>query len=135
MSKPREYWWSYAKAMIRAYPDLKQQYDDLHRQKITADLSGMSGGGGTASRITENIATKELPVCKQKEYDSVSRAIAITRMMPNGKERLGIVNLVLWKQTHTIEGASTQLHISQAQAWRFHRDFIRLVGKCYGLAD
>ena len=134
MSKPREYWWSYAKAMIRAYPNLKRQYDELHKTQVTANMSGMPGGGG-ASRTVEQIAIRQLPPCKQREYDSVSKAISRTKLMQNGKERLAVIDLVLWRQTHTIEGAAMHLHISQAQAWRFHRDFIYLVGKYYGLAD
>lgn len=134
MSKPREYWWSYAKAMVRAYPALKQEYDALHRQTVTANLSDMPRGG-SASRTTEDIALRQLPPAKQREYDSVTQAIAITRSFPNGDIRLGIIDLVLWKKTHTIDGAALRLGCSQATAWRYHRDFIKLVGKFHKLAD
>ena len=60
MSSPRYGWWSYAKAMIRAYPQLHREYEQLHSQKVTASISGMPGGGG-ASRTTEDIALRRLP--------------------------------------------------------------------------
>ena len=134
MSKPRYIWWSYAKAMIRQYPQLKAEYDDIHHQKVTASITGMPGGG-SATRTTEMIALRQLPPVKQKEFDSVSQAIKITQRMPAGKERLAIINMVLWKEEKTIEGAAQCIHCSKETAWRYHRDFVRLVGKCHGLID
>ncbi len=134
MSKPRYIWWSYAKAMIRQYPELKREYEDLHRQNITASITGMPGGGG-ASRTTEVITLRQLPPVKQKEFDSVSAAVKATQKMPNGRDRLAVIDLVLWKQRTTIEGAAQRVHCSKETAWRYHRDFVRLVGKCHGLID
>ena len=134
MSKPRYIWWSYAKAMIRQFPELKREYDDLHQQNITASMTGMPGGGG-ASRTTETIALKQLPPTKQKEYDSVEKAIRHTRRMPNGKDRLKVIKLVYWGEQLTIEGAAQRIPCSKETAWRYHRDFVRLVGKCHGLTD
>ena len=134
MSKPRYIWWSYAKAMVRQYPALKRDYDDLHRQNITASMSGMPGGN-SASRTTETVVLRQLPAVKQKEFDSVDSAIKITLKMPNGKERLTVIDLVLWKEETTIEGAAQRIHCSKETAWRYHRDFVRLVGKCHGLID
>ena len=134
MSKPRYIWWSYAKAMIRQYPELKEEYDDLHRQNTTAPMSGMPGGGG-ASRTTEVITLKQLAPAKQKEFDAVDQAILRTRKMTNGKERLKIISLVYWKERLTIEGAAMRIPCSKETAWRYHRDFVRLVGKNHGLTD
>ena len=133
MSKPREYWWSYAKGMIKHYPENKRAYEELHRQNITADLSGMPSGGGGGSRTTENIALKQLPQNKQKELEAVEKAIKITSRMKNGKERMGVVDLVLWKKSHTVEGAAMKLHICKSQALSFHADFVWLVAEKYGL--
>lgn len=134
MSRPRYIWWSYAKAMIRQYPDLKQEYEDLHSQNVTASITGMPGGG-SATRTTEVIALRQLPPVKQKEFDSVDMAIRTTRRMPNGRDRLKVIDLVLWKAETTIEGAAQRIHCSKETAWRYHRDFVRLVGKCHGLID
>ena len=120
--------------MVRQYPDLKREYEDLHRQKITASMTGMPGGG-SASRTTETVATRQLSPVKQKEFDAVEKAITKTKRQNNGKERLTVIELVLWKEATTIEGAAQKLYCSKETAWRYHRDFIRLVGCCYGLVD
>ncbi len=132
MSKPREIWWAYAKAMIRAYPKRKQEYDAIHTQTVTADLSGMPRGGG-ASRTTEMIALRQLPQTHQKEYDAVHKAITITRRRPDGEARLKVIDLVYWKKTHNIAGAAQQVPCHEKTAKTYHRDFIYLVADCYGL--
>ena len=134
MSKPRYIWWSYAKAMVRQYPDLKREYEDLHRQKVTASMTGMPGGG-SASRTTEMVTTRQLSPVKQREYDAVDQAVKKTRRMKNGHDRLLIISLVYWKDQLTIEGAALRIPCSKETAWRYHRDFVRLVGKCHGLID
>lgn len=120
--------------MIRQYPDLKREYEDLHRQNTTANMND-TPGGGSASRTTEIVALRQLPPVKQKEFDSVETAVRITRKMPNGTDRLAVIDLVLWKAETTIEGAAQKIHSSKETAWRYHRDFVRLVGKCHGLID
>lgn len=120
--------------MIRQYPALKREYEDLHQQNTTAAMTGMPGGG-SASRTTEVVTLRQLPPVKQKEFDSVAAAIKTTQKMPNGKERLAVIDLVLWKEESNIEGAAQRIHCSKETAWRYHRDFVRLVGKCHGLID
>ena len=134
MSTPRYIWWSYAKAMIRQYPLLKTEYEDLHRQNVTASMTGLPGGG-SASRTTEKVALRQLPAIKQREFDAVDMAIQATRKMPNGKDRMKVISLVYWKEGLTIEGAAQRIPCSKETAWRYHRDFVRLVGKKYGLTD
>lgn len=134
MSKPRYKWWGYIRNVIRSYPELKREYDALHQQSVTANLSGMPGSG-SVSRGTENIATRELPPTKQKEYDAVQQAIELTRRMPNGDLRLKIIDLVYWKRTHTVEGAAMVAGYSTDWGKLLHGDFIRLVAKNYGLMD
>ena len=134
MSKPRYGWWSYAKHMVRKYPELKREYDAIRAQSVTSDTTRIPGGGG-ASRSTENAALRQLPRARQREYDAVHKAIEQTRMMKTGRERLAVVNMVLWRRTHNIDGAALALYIGETTATRYHSDFIRLVGFCYGLED
>ena len=134
MSTPRYIWWSYAKAMIRQYPALKREYEDLHCQTVTATMTGMPGSGST-TRTTERVALKQLPVAKQREYDAVDKAILTTQKMLNGKDRIKVIALVYWSNGLTIEGAAQRIPCSKETAWRYHRDFVRLVGKKYGLTD
>jgi hypothetical protein len=134
MSKPRYKWWGYIKNVIRSYPDLKMEYDLLHEQSVTPNMSGMPGSSDV-SRGTETIAIKELPKTKQMEYDAVSRAIETTKHIANGQERLKIINLVYWKKTHTVEGAAMNVGYSVDRGKQIHGEFIRLVAKYYGLMD
>ena len=134
MSRPRYTWWSYAKAMIRQYPQLKEELSDLHSSSATANYSGMPGGSGP-SRSTELIAIRELPTVKQREYEAVRSAIEITERYNNGQDRLRVIKLVLWDRSHTLEGAAlcVPCHYKTAQGW--HNEFIRLAASNYGLMD
>lgn len=134
MSKPRYDWWGYVKGMIRRYPSLKEEYADLHRQSVTQSYTGMPGGGGSG-RTVEEIALRELPTTKQREYEAVRRAVAATERMKNSCDRLKVIDLVFWKQTHTLEGAAMMIPCSYRTARRYHEDFIKLVASAYGLMD
>ena len=58
------------------------------------------------------------------ERAAVEDAIAET-------ERL--IDLVLWKRTHTLQGAAMAVYVSERTAQEWHRQFIRLVGQKRGL--
>ena len=132
MSSPRYRWWGFVRRMIRDYRSLKIEYEDLHSQNVTASISGMPGGGG-AGRSVENIALKQLAADDQKVYDAVTRAVEITNLLPDGELKLALIRYVYWnKQQHTVKNAALQLYISRRTAERWHAEFVRLVGKCYG---
>lgn len=126
MGKTRYKWWGYIKAVIRAYPGLKKEYDAIHEQSITANMSGMPGSGAV-SRGTESIALRELPKPKQAEYDAVRRAIAVTQQMKTGSDRLRIMDMVFWKNSHTLQGAAMAVSVSYDMAIDYHSDFIMMV--------
>ena len=126
MSKPRYRWWGYVKNVIRAYPELKREYDAMHEQSVTANMSGSRGSAGPA-RGLESIVTRELPKPKQKELDAVMKTIRITEMLRTGKDRLKLIDMVFWKGTHTLSGAAMALNISYDTAVDYHGDFIMLV--------
>ena len=134
MSKPRFGWWSYAKYMVRVYPERKKEYQDIQSQRITREITAVSGGT-TASRSTENAALKQMSPAKQAEYDAVAKAIEATKLMYNGKEHLALINMVFWRKSHNIDGAAYALNYSTITGERFHRDFLRLVGLYRGLCD
>lgn len=134
MSRPRYGWWGYVKDMIRRYPDLKREYADLHSQSVTPNYTGMPGGSGSG-RAVEEIAIRELPSNSQREFEAVRRAIAATERMKNGRDRLRVVDLVFWKQTHTLEGAALMVPCHYNTARKYHADFIMLVASSYGLLD
>jgi hypothetical protein len=109
--------------MIRDYPALAKEYKELHEQKITADISGMPGGGNV-SRGTEDIAIRQLPRSKQLEYDAVRRAIEATERMVNGGMRMMIVESVLLKGKYTLDGTANLCGYDYWQARRLLGDFI-----------
>ncbi len=133
MSKPRYNWWSFALAIIRDYPARATALKDLREQKLTADLSGMPGGGGTG-RSTENHAICQLPPQEQREYDAVNQAMKRTRAMPEGKLRINTVKLSILKG-YGIPAAALTLNIAERTARRYRWQFILLVGHMYGFLD
>ena len=134
MSKPRYPWWGYIRNVIRAYPARKREYEQLHEQSVTANMTGMPGGGDV-SRGTEDIAIRELPYTRQREYEAVKRAIDATWRLHNGRERLKIIELVYWKKSHTLDGAALAVGYGYDRARQMHGEFVRLVAANYGLMD
>lgn len=132
MSRPRHGWWSYAKYMIRQYPALKSRLEELQSQSVTANLSGMPHGGGV-SDPTADAATRELPPEKQREFEAVRGAVESTLAHKGtGRERLELIRLVYWANTHTLEGAALKLHISPRTAQRWNAEFVYLTGEKAG---
>lgn len=134
MSKPRYRWWGYVKSVIRAYPSLSKEYSELLEQTITSSVSGTPGGGGD-SRKTEATALRELPMPKQKELDSVRKAIKEMEVDSTGRDVLRLVDMVFWKRTHTLSGAAYAVCISYETAKIYQRRFILTVAKNYGLLE
>jgi hypothetical protein len=120
--------------VIRAYPARKREYEQLHEQSVTANISGMPGSG-EVSRGTEDIAIRQLPYTRQREYEAVKRAVEATQRRENGKERLRIIDLVYWKRSHTLEGAALSVGYGYDRARQLHGEFVRLVAANYGLMD
>ena len=136
MSKSRYGWWSYAKYMVRKYPGLKKQLEEMHAQRVTSDTTRIPGWGGGASRSTENAALRQLPPARQKEYDAVRRALEITSQMPDGDKHIELIRQMYWKgKKLRIVDVVYKIGIADITGNRWHSDFIRLVGFCYGLED
>lgn len=108
MSRPKHYWWGYVKGMIRNYPCLVKKY-----------------GGQPASMLTT----------EGREYNAVMRAVATTEGYCNGEDRLKIIKLVLWDDSHTVAGAALALPCHEDTASKWHAEFIKLVATNYGLMD
>ena len=67
------------------------------------------------------------------ELAAVKAAIEETEQLADGAERLRLIDLVLWKRTHTLQGAALACYVSERTAQEWHRQFIRLVGQKRGL--
>lgn len=133
MSKPRDNWRPYVINVLRDYPVYKRLEREAHSQKITAQFNKGRGGGG-ASRTTETAALRTgLTRQQQRELEAVEKAAKTTRRGPDGKIRMKVVELVYFRDTHTIEGAAQHVHVCYNTAWKWSDSFIRLVGKNLGL--
>ena len=134
MSKPRERWWGYVRACIRAYPDLKSRAMDLHQTPTTPRYGGSGGSGGPSDPVA-TAALRQLPRQEQRELEAVEAAIQETAMLPDGEIRLSIVELVFWRQSHTLQGAANQVHLSYRSAQRRQNAFIWVVAEKLGLTE
>lgn len=68
------------------------------------------------------------------ERAAVEAAVKETEQLADGGERLRLIDLVLWKRTHTLQGAALACYVSERTAQEWHRQFIRLVGQKRGLS-
>ena len=112
MSKPREIWWGYVKAIIRRYPELCAREAALREQGLSNPITGMPHGGKVANP-TADAALRELPEKQQREVAAVRAAIVKTQALPDGEERMQMVALKLHRCLRTIK--------------QWHGDFIRAV--------
>jgi len=71
----------------------------------------------------------------KREKDAVQEAIKTVENMSNGMDVLAIIDMVFWKRTHTLSGAALQIPCSERTAQEYHRQFIRLVAKNFGLME
>lgn len=132
MSKPRYRWWGFVRKMIRDYPMLKKSIADLHQQNVVADNSGMPKGG-SGGRGLETVAMRQLDRDDQQCYEAVAAATALTKLRPDGRERMRLIELMYWeKNPMTARSAAARLHIADVTAVRWHGDYVRLVAECYG---
>ena len=70
---------------------------------------------------------------RQFESEAVQRAIEKTKLLRNGEERLKLIDLVFFKQSHSLQGACLKCFVSDRTGRQWHTDFIRLVGIEMGL--
>lgn len=87
------------------------------------------GWGYVKDIIREYGTTAHKSRLKPFQSQAVKRAVDDTKSLVDGTERLNLINLVFWKQTHTLAGAALECHISYETAVSWHRDFIKAVGR------
>lgn len=134
MSKPRYGWWPYVKSMIRRYPALKEQHDNLLRMQITPSYSGMTGGGGDG-RGLENLVLRALTNNDMREYEAVEAALAELETLDYPKRRRQLIEMVYWNRSHTVDGAAYAVNVSSRTGRQWHREFIYCVAKHCGFLD
>lgn len=134
MSNPRYHWWGYVKWVIRDYPQKSAELAAMRAMCITPAYSGMPGGG-EPQRGPEKLALKGFSGQKGREFEAVQKAIECTENYTDGQNRLQFIDMVFWKQTHTLVGAGKALYVEERTAQEWHRQFIRLVASYMELLD
>lgn len=88
-------------------------------------------GWGFVKEIIREYGTNTAHDSRLKPYqaDAVKQAVDDTKSLTDGKERLKLISLVFWKQTHTLQGAALLCNVSYKTAVNWHCDFIKSVGK------
>lgn len=132
MSRPRYKWWSYVKWMIRLYPERVAELRRRQEAAVTPRYDAMPGGS-EASRTTEELGTASLGRTVDREVEAVRRAIEETENMKTGDLRLRIIDLVYWKQSHTLQGACDAVYVSYDTGKTYQGDFIRCVARYFDL--
>ena len=88
-------------------------------------------GWGYAKKIIREygIYQKDPTKCriKPREVEAVRNAIDRTERLKNGTERLKLIDLVFFKQTHSLNGACLQCYTSEITGRRWHTEFIKAV--------
>lgn len=131
MSHYRHWWYPNISRALKAYPSLIAKKDDIQRCNIIAKYSGEPSGGG-ASRSTEEIAIRDLPPAEASLVDAISSALDEVSRRRDGDYIVRLIDLVYFRQTHTIQGAAAVLHMSEKTARRRHGDFIILTARKLG---
>lgn len=76
-----------------------------------------------------------LTVDDQKDRDAVAQAIEQIRQGQHGEKMLQLIKQVYWdRSARRIEDAARWLYISESTACRWHREFIRAVGRGLGFS-
>lgn len=127
LSKPRYKWWGYIRRVLCDYPRMRNELDALKAPMQSAGEQVCRGSG--VGRPVELLGTVTLPdVQEQKELEAVEQ----TLMVLTGEE-YRLVEMVFFKQTHTLYGASKRLNISYELAKRRQRSVICETAKNLGL--
>lgn len=132
MSKYRHWWRPNVERALKQYPYLKAKKADLQAGSSTANYSGMPRSGSDVSRTTELLATRQLPPQEERLVEAVDRAIEEIGRHRDGADVLKIVDMVDFKQSHTLEDAALALYMHRMTASDKRTRFIDMVGRNMG---
>ena len=129
MGRAREPYWHYVKSIIKEYPSLERELATPLSPRLSVPLE--TGGSGTPANPTQDCDIHDLPPKKQRKYDAVSNAILKTRLThpKTASDRLKVIELVYWKQSHTVAGAAMNVPCHRNIAGKWQGDFIKLVAE------
>ena len=128
LSTPREPWWGYVRNVLYSYPALKQREKEGMLLGLTASINGMPRAREVPKPV-EQAVILQLSDKEQERIEAVERAIHETSRRPLGQQRLKVIDMVFFRQSHTLNGAADAVHVSYWTAGNWQREFIRRVAK------
>ena len=123
----------YVLNVVRMYPRLCDKLAEKRTAAMSITASGGGGASSTPGKPTERAALVTLSEKEQRWLDAVEAAIRETRQLPDGVDRLKIIDLLFWCRTRTMYGVALEMHMSYRTVRRRRTAFLRLVGKNLGL--
>lgn len=118
--------------MIRRFPQHKRDLEALRSGSVTPNYSGMQVSH-EASRTTEDVALRCLPIEEQREYDAVDFALRKTMLNypRDWKDRVRLIGILYWGTDKvTIEGAAMRIPCSVQTAKLWNSAFLQMVDAC-----
>ena len=132
MTKIDPKWRQKAKAALYAYPEYRQKVNDAYSSITTAGNDKIGGSCGV-SKPTEELVLKALSTDEWLVYDAVERALrCMERRGQVGVETLRIIDMVYFKRSHKLYGATVALGLIDKTASRRHKNFIVILAKNLG---
>ena len=124
-------WWHYVRHIVREYPGLCQELEEIKLTRVTINYGIHTRTSGQVLRPVEAAALGTLAPSKQKKYMAVREAINLTkaRHPNNGENRMKIIEMVYFTEKCNITGAALALpcHVNTASRWQ--AEFLRLVAE------
>lgn len=111
---------------------MRREYDEAMQQKITPAYTETQRGS-EATRTTEAIVIRAISSGSVAELEAVQKAIDNILLTENGEEIIKIIDMLFWKQTHTLQGAALKMHLSYNTAKRRYESFLKCVAIYRGL--
>lgn len=134
MSHRQRYaWYGYVKSMLRRYPEYHARLQEM--KTMSSAMAGSGTHSGKISDPTADLALRSLPPTEQREHDAVLKALQTIQGWKAGEYQLQILEMVYFKRTHSLTGASMKLNISYSHAVHLHLQALRLVAKYFGIYD
>lgn len=126
-------WWSYARGMVRAYPERCQQYEDLIEQRRTPILDGTPGAKSRGDPVGNLLGQAE-QTATYKEYWAVRKALEVCST--RNADLLEFVKLYYWRKPGlSLEAVAYRLNYSPETIRKWNHKLIYNVAYYRGLLD
>ena len=126
-------WWSYARGMVRAYPERCQQYEDLIEQRRTPIFDGTPGTRSQSDSVGNLLGQVE-KTAVYKEYWAVRKALEVCST--RNADLLEFVKLYYWRKPGlSLEAVAYRLNYSPETIRKWNKTLIYTVATYRGLLD